>query len=174
MAQMLGHVDYDRSSSVWLQDKWKGQFEVKWIYVKDVPNSQLRHIRLENNENKPVTNSRDTQEVPPEKGKLVLKILHSYKHSTSIFDDFIHYEKRQEEDEVRKPVYKNGDGGHGRNGHGGGVRDRREDREHVGGRDDGRDDRRNDRREDKRDERRDRNRERDRETNVMSAETGIG
>ena len=38
-----------------------GKFNVKWIYVKDVPNSQLRHIRLENNENKPVTNSRDTQ-----------------------------------------------------------------------------------------------------------------
>ena len=38
-----------------------GQFKVRWIYVKDVPNSQLRHIRLENNENKPVTNSRDTQ-----------------------------------------------------------------------------------------------------------------
>ena len=71
MAQMLGHVDYDRSSSVWLQDKWKGQFEVKWIYVKDVPNSQLRHIRLENNENKPVTNSRDTQEILGDKGKQV-------------------------------------------------------------------------------------------------------
>ena len=69
MAQMMGHVDYDRSSSVWLQDKWKGQFEVKWIYVKDVPNSQLRHIRLENNENKPVTNSRDTQEILGDKGK---------------------------------------------------------------------------------------------------------
>jgi hypothetical protein len=67
--------------------------------VKDVPNSQLRHIRLENNENKPVTNSRDTQEVPPEKGKQVLKIVHNYKHSTSIFDDFGHYEKRQEEDQ---------------------------------------------------------------------------
>ena len=95
---------------------------MKWIYVKDVPNSQLRHIRLENNENKPVTNSRDTQvdqitglgcgrselfvfqEVPPEKGRQVLKIIHSYKHATSIFDDFIHYEKRQEEDEGRKPT----------------------------------------------------------------------
>ena len=71
MAQMMGHVDYDRSSSVWLQDKWKGQFVVKWIYVKDVPNSQLRHIRLENNENKPVTNSRDTQEILGDKGKQV-------------------------------------------------------------------------------------------------------
>jgi hypothetical protein len=42
------------------------------------------------------------QEVPPDKGRLVLKILHGYKHSTSIFDDFIHYEKRQEEDEGRR------------------------------------------------------------------------
>ena len=98
MAQMMSGVDYGQSSGVWAQDKWKGQIEVKWIYVKDVPNSQLRHIRLENNDNKPVTNSRDTQEVPPEKGKQVLKIMHNYKHSTSIFDDFGHYEKRQEED----------------------------------------------------------------------------
>merc|ERR1719273_2591145 len=104
MAEMLSGVDYTNTgSSVWVQDKFKGQFKVRWIYVKDVPNSQLRHIRLENNENKPVTNSRDTQEVPPEKGKLVLKIIHNYKHATSIFDDFIHYEKRQEEDEGRKP-----------------------------------------------------------------------
>ncbi|XP_009871954.1 PREDICTED: YTH domain-containing family protein 2, partial [Apaloderma vittatum] len=65
----------------------------------DVPNSQLRHIRLENNENKPVTNSRDTQEVPLEKAKQVLKIIATYKHTTSIFDDFSHYEKRQEEEE---------------------------------------------------------------------------
>ena len=98
---MMSNLDYSSSSSVWAQDKWKGQFEVKWIYVKDVPNSQLRHIKLENNENKPVTNSRDTQEVPPEKGKLVLKIIHNYRHTTSIFDDFVHYEKRQEEDVVK-------------------------------------------------------------------------
>ncbi|KAH8025981.1 hypothetical protein HPB51_015286 [Rhipicephalus microplus] len=102
MAEMVSPVDYTASSSVWAQDKWKGQFRVRWVYVKDVPNSQLRHIRLENNENKPVTNSRDTQEVPPDKGRQVLKILHGFRHSTSIFDDFLHYEKRQEEDEQRE------------------------------------------------------------------------
>lgn len=80
--------------------KWK----VKGIFVKDVPNNQLRHIRLENNDNKPVTNSRDTQEVPLEKAKQVLKIIASYKHTTSIFDDFSHYEKRQEEEEVVRKV----------------------------------------------------------------------
>lgn len=97
MAQMTSSVDYHSSASVWAQDKWKGQFSVKWIYVKDVPNSQLRHIKLENNENKPVTNSRDTQEVPVEKGKQVLRIIHQYRHTTSIFDDFSHYEKQLEE-----------------------------------------------------------------------------
>jgi len=104
MAQMMSEVDYNATSNVWAQDKWKGEFKVKWIYVKDVPNSQLRHIRLENNENKPVTNSRDTQEVPIEKGRLVLKILHMYRHTTSIFDDFVHYEKRQEEEDSRKVI----------------------------------------------------------------------
>jgi hypothetical protein len=71
IAEMLSCVDYSSSASVWAQDKWKGQFKVKWIYVKDVPNTQLRHIKLENNENKPVTKSRDTQEVLPDKGRQV-------------------------------------------------------------------------------------------------------
>ncbi|XP_073983803.1 YTH domain-containing family protein isoform X2 [Rhodnius prolixus] len=133
MARMASAVDYNASSSVWSQDKWKGQFRVRWIYVKDVPNVQLRHIRLENNENKPVTNSRDTQEVPFEKGKQVLRVMHSYKHNTSIFDDFVHYERRQEEEDSKKeatvlesshpiPHHKEHDGGRsGRGGRGGRV-----------------------------------------------------
>nr|XP_013044365.1 YTH domain-containing family protein 1 isoform X2 [Anser cygnoides] len=104
VAEMKSPVDYGTSAGVWSQDKWKGKFDVKWIFVKDVPNNQLRHIRLENNDNKPVTNSRDTQEVPLEKAKQVLKIIATYKHTTSIFDDFSHYEKRQEEEEVVRKV----------------------------------------------------------------------
>ena len=96
---MMSPVDYNACAGVWAQDKWKGQFQVRWIYVKDVPNDELRHITLENNENKPVTNSRDTQEVPIEKGKKVLNIIHNFEHRTSIFDDFLHYEKKQEEEQ---------------------------------------------------------------------------
>ncbi|KAJ3586651.1 hypothetical protein NHX12_013047 [Muraenolepis orangiensis] len=69
VAEMRSPVDYGTSAGVWAQDKWKGKFDVDWLFVKDVPNGQLRHIRLENNDNKPVTNSRDTQEVPLEKAK---------------------------------------------------------------------------------------------------------
>lgn len=74
----------------------------RWVYVKDVPNNQLRHIRLENNENKSVTHSRDTQEVPYNQGVQVLRIIHSYKHETSIFDDFQHYENLQKLEDSKK------------------------------------------------------------------------
>lgn len=98
IARMMSPVDIHVETGVWVQDKWKGRFDVKWIYVKDVPNIGLRHIRLENNENKPITNSRDTQEVPLDKGKLVIHLIQQHKAQTSIFDDFSHYEQRQIED----------------------------------------------------------------------------
>jgi YTH domain-containing family protein len=105
MAEMLSSIDYDAPANVWyMSNKWQGQFKVQWIYIKDVPNQQFRHIRLENNENKPVTNSRDTQEIPYEKGKLVLKTMHMYQENTSIFDDFNYYELKQADEVVRKPT----------------------------------------------------------------------
>ncbi|KAM9583331.1 YTH domain-containing family protein 1-like [Trichechus inunguis] len=94
VAEMKSLVEYGTSTGVWSQDKSKGKFDVKWIFVKDVPNNQPWHILLENNDNKSVTNSRNTQKVPLEKAKQVLKIIASYKHTTSIFDDVFHCEKR--------------------------------------------------------------------------------
>lgn len=96
MAQMMSAVDYEKKCEWWMQDKWKGQFQVKWIFIKDIPNNQFRHIRLENNDNKPVTNSRDTQEIFLEPGREILKIFTNYKPKTSILDDFNFYDKRQE------------------------------------------------------------------------------
>lgn len=63
VAEMTGAVDFYKDMDFWQQDKWHGSFAVKWHIIKDVPNPNFRHIILENNENKPVTNSRDTQEV---------------------------------------------------------------------------------------------------------------
>lgn len=104
MAEMMSPIDYEHQTDVWqMSNKWQGKFEVKWIYVKDVPNQQFRNIRLENNENKPVTNSRDTQEIPYEKGKLMLKTMHLYRDKTSIFDDFQYYESKQAEEVTKKP-----------------------------------------------------------------------
>uniref|UniRef100_A0A0D3BXJ5 YTH domain-containing family protein n=1 Tax=Brassica oleracea var. oleracea TaxID=109376 RepID=A0A0D3BXJ5_BRAOL len=53
----------------WQQDKY--------------PNSSLRHITLENNENKPVTNSRDTQEVKIEQEVEVIKFFKEHQSFTA-------------------------------------------------------------------------------------------
>jgi len=93
MAQMLTPVDYSMSSNVWASDKWKGVLKVRWIYIKDVPLSALRHIRLNNTpENKPVTSSRDTQEVPYDAGLEVLRIIAGYQSRTSLLQDYAWYE----------------------------------------------------------------------------------
>ncbi|XP_031478058.1 YTH domain-containing protein ECT4-like isoform X2 [Nymphaea colorata] len=118
VAEMVGPVDFDKSVDYWQQDKWSGQFPVKWHIVKDVPNSLFRHIILENNDNKPVTNSRDTQEVRLDQGIEILKIFMNYDSKVSILDDFDYYEERERVMQERRarqqsnfvaPVTTNGD-----------------------------------------------------------------
>ncbi|GMI70844.1 evolutionarily conserved C-terminal region 5 [Hibiscus trionum] len=102
VAEMVGPVDFDKSVDYWLQNKWSGQFPVKWHIIKDVPNSQFRHILLESNDNKPVTNSRDTQEVEFEQGIEMINIFKNYGSHSSILDDFYFYEERQKAMQERK------------------------------------------------------------------------
>ena len=87
MAEMLSRVDYEAKSKIWTQDKWNGTFSVKWIFVKDVPNIKLRQILVKNNENKPVTNSRDTQEIFFDDAYQVLNILRQHVRRSSILDE---------------------------------------------------------------------------------------
>ncbi|KAG2667020.1 hypothetical protein I3760_15G092900 [Carya illinoinensis] len=102
IAEMIGQVDYNKNMDFWQQDKWNGYFPVKWHIIKDVPNPLLRHIILENNENKPVTNSRDTQEVRFPQGIEMLIIFKNYVSKTSILDDFDFYENRQKVIQVKR------------------------------------------------------------------------
>ena len=94
VARMTSEVFYEKSVSLWQQNKWEGKFSVQWIYVKDVPNFALKHIRLENNNYKAITNSRDCQEVPGDSARTAMKIIHHYQHETSIFDDFEYYDNK--------------------------------------------------------------------------------
>ncbi|XP_038984279.1 YTH domain-containing protein ECT2-like isoform X2 [Phoenix dactylifera] len=102
VAEMIGPVNFEKSVDYWQQDKWSGQFPVKWHIVKDVPNNLCRHIILENNDNKPVTNSRDTQEVKLEQGLEILGIFKNHEADTSILDDFDFYEEREKAMQERK------------------------------------------------------------------------
>ncbi|XP_021714930.1 uncharacterized protein LOC110682894 isoform X2 [Chenopodium quinoa] len=102
LAEMVGPVDFQKNVEYWQQDKWNGNFPVKWHMVKDVPNSLLKNIILENNENKPVTNSRDTQEIKLEQGLQMLKIFKEHTSKTCILDDFGFYEVRQKTIQEKK------------------------------------------------------------------------
>ncbi|CAM8905652.1 unnamed protein product [Rhodiola kirilowii] len=95
VAEMMGRVDFHKDMDFWQQDKWSGSFPVKWHIIKDVPNVKFRHITLENNENNPVTYSRDTQEVMHKPGLEVLKIFKAHAAKASLLDDFMYYESRE-------------------------------------------------------------------------------
>jgi hypothetical protein len=47
MAQLLSGVNYNESSTVWAQNKWKGIMKLKWIFVKDIPNAYVIRRELD-------------------------------------------------------------------------------------------------------------------------------
>ncbi|PIN08072.1 putative high-glucose-regulated protein [Handroanthus impetiginosus] len=102
VAEMTGQVDFSKNMDFWQLDKWNGFFPIKWHIIKDVPNMQLRHIILENNENRPVTYSRDTQEIGLKQGLEMLSIFKSYSEKTSVLDDFNFYENREKTLKVKR------------------------------------------------------------------------
>lgn len=67
----------------------------RYLWARQLTGSALRHIRLINTpEQKPITNSRDTQELHYEAGCEVLQIFldHQTKSKTSLLQDFAYYE----------------------------------------------------------------------------------
>ena len=78
-----------------MDDVWKGLFPVEWKFIKDIPYKYLKDIKLSNNNFKPVTNSRDTQEIARTEGELFLKKVEEFKYHTTILQHFQYYDERQ-------------------------------------------------------------------------------
>ncbi|KAI9002008.1 YTH domain-containing protein, partial [Gaertneriomyces semiglobifer] len=90
VAKMTTPVDMSLNMPVWEQAfRWKGMFGIQWIYVKDLPNNAVKHLRVPANENKPVCNSRDTQELPAGVGEFMLKIFAELPMRSTILEDMI-------------------------------------------------------------------------------------
>ncbi|CAN6340363.1 unnamed protein product [Urochloa humidicola] len=94
LAEMLGPVDFKKTMDFWKEDKWNGFFSIIWHIIKDIPNRLFRHIILEHNDHRPVTFSRDTQEIGLLQGVQMLKIFKDHPQGTSILDDFDFYEEK--------------------------------------------------------------------------------
>lgn len=84
----IRHDDLWRNSH-----KWPGSLKIEWLWIKDIPNTQFIHIDNPLNENKPVCQGRDCQEVYPKIGERCLYIFATYKPQTRIFDDFKIYDE---------------------------------------------------------------------------------
>ena len=120
VAQLASRVDASATAPFWQQSaKWTGSAQLRWHAVKDVPNAALRHVAVgippavaaAQNANtspaaieavataasKPLTNSRDTQELSYAAGVEALRIIRDYPSKTSLLGDFQWYGEREAE-----------------------------------------------------------------------------
>lgn len=78
VAEMISDLRDDLDTSIWSNNgKFGLAFKVRWVIVRDINNKYLKRFLLPNNEMKPVTNSRDTQELPYLIGAGILKLFKS-------------------------------------------------------------------------------------------------
>ena len=99
LARMKTPCDLNKSFELWTQDgKWMGLFDVEWIFIKDVPFKEFKDIKItmKDGEIKPVSNSRDTQEIPFEQGKIMVERISKYQNSNTILEHFEFYDIRQD------------------------------------------------------------------------------
>ena len=121
VAQLVSRVDAAASVPFWQQSaKWTGRAELRWHAVKDVPNAALRHVSvgappavaaqaatmspaaleaMAVAAARPLTNSRDTQELSYEAGIEALRIMRDFPAKTSLLGDFEWYGEREAERE---------------------------------------------------------------------------
>ena len=91
--------DETKTFEFWTQDgKWPGLFEVEWLFIKDVPFKEFKNIiiTMKDGEIKPISNARDTQEIPFEQAKIMLEKISKYQNSNTILEHFEFYDMRQE------------------------------------------------------------------------------
>merc|ERR1711976_794776 len=106
LAQMKSEVSFNQFFPYWTQDnKWGGLFQIEWVFIKDIPFRLFRgiDITMRDGETKPVTNSRDTQEVPSEHGINMVDIIENYVHTNTILEHFEYYDTRQDYYEKSNP-----------------------------------------------------------------------
>ena len=110
VAKMKNACDENRNFEFWTQDgKWTGLFDVEWLFIKDVPFKEFKNIiiTMKDGEIKPISNARDTQEIPFEQAKIMLEKISAFQNSNTILEHFEFYDMRQENYEKNMLAKKN-------------------------------------------------------------------
>lgn len=109
VARMKTPCDDTKTFDYWTQDgKWPGLFEVEWIFIKDVPFKEFKDIiiTMRDGETKPISNARDTQEIPFEQAKIMMDKICKYENCTTILEHFEFYDMRQDNYEKNTKMKK--------------------------------------------------------------------
>ena len=112
VARMKTPCDETKTFEFWTQDgKWPGLFDVEWLFIKDVPFKEFKNIiiTMKDGEIKPISNARDTQEIPFEQAKIMLEKISNYQNSNTILEHFEFYDMRQENYEKNMQAKKYSD-----------------------------------------------------------------
>ena len=99
VARMKTPCDENKTFGLWTQDgKWPGLFDIEWIFIKDVPFKEFKNIiiTMKDGEVKPISNARDTQEIPFDQAKIMLQKIAEYQNTNTILEHFEFYDMRQE------------------------------------------------------------------------------
>ena len=99
IARMKTPCDETKSFGLWTQDgKWPGLFDVEWLFIKDVPFKEFKNviITMKDGEVKPISNARDTQEIPFEQAKIMIQKIAEYQNTNTILEHFEFYDMRQD------------------------------------------------------------------------------
>ena len=110
IARMKTPCDETKTFGLWTQDgKWPGLFDVEWMFIKDVPFKEFKDIiiTMKDGEVKPISNSRDTQEIPYDKAVIMIKRIAEYQNTNTIIEHFEFYDMRQDNYERNMQMNKN-------------------------------------------------------------------
>jgi hypothetical protein len=110
IARMKTPCDENKTFELWTQDgKWPGLFDVEWLFIKDVPFKEFKNviITMKDGEIKPISNARDTQEIPFEQAKIMMQKIAEYQNTNTILEHFEFYDMRQENYERNMQMNKN-------------------------------------------------------------------
>ena len=110
VARMKTPCDETKTFGLWTQDgKWPGLFDVEWLFIKDVPFKEFKNIiiTMKDGEIKPISNSRDTQEIPYEQAKIMIQKIAEYQNTNTILEHFEFYDMRQDNYERNMQMNKN-------------------------------------------------------------------
>ena len=112
IARMKSPCDETKSFGLWTQDgKWPGLFDVEWLFIKDVPFKEFKNviITMKDGEVKPISNARDTQEIPYEQARIMIQKITEYQNTNTILEHFEFYDMRQDNYERNMQMNNNKD-----------------------------------------------------------------